>query len=86
MVDVNELPPSLDENAPSDASLQNPMKRAVILYEDDDSFAVEYDNTIGARNTMRLEATTYEDAIVEIKSFLGIIENRDEHGTVWEID
>jgi hypothetical protein len=83
---VNELPPSLDENATPDSSLENPMKRAVILYEEDDSFGVEYDNTIGSRNTMRLEATSYEDAILEIKSFLGITEDRDEHGTVWEID
>jgi hypothetical protein len=83
---VNELPPDLDENAPPDASLDSPVKRAVILYEDDDSFAVEYDNTIGTRNTMRLEATIYEDAILEIKSFLGITDNRDQDGTVWEID
>jgi hypothetical protein len=86
MVDVNELPPSLDENAPPDASLHVPVKRAVILYQEDEAFGVEYDNTIGTKNTMRLEATTYEDAILEIKSFLGITENRDEQGTVWEID
>jgi hypothetical protein len=86
MVDVNELPPSLDENAPPDASLPVPVKRAVILYQEDEAFGVEYDNTIGTKNTMRLEATAYEDAILEIKSFLGITENRDEHGTVWEID
>jgi hypothetical protein len=86
VVDVNELPPSLDENTPPEASLAAPVKRAVILYQDDDAFGVEYDNTIGTRNTMRLEATTYEDAILEIKSFLGIEDNRDENGTVWEID
>jgi len=86
MMDVNELPPSLEENAPPAAALENPMKRAVILYEEDDAFSVEYDNTIGSKNTMRLEAATYEEAILEIKSFLGITEDRDEHGTVWEID
>lgn len=62
------------------------MKRAVILYQEDDSFGVEYDNTIGSKNTMRLEAQNYEDAIAEIKSFLGITEDRDQDGTVWEID
>jgi hypothetical protein len=35
---------------------------------------------------MRLEAATYEEAILEIKSFLGITEDRDADGTVWEID
>jgi hypothetical protein len=86
VVDVNELPPSLDEDALPDASLENSIKRAVILYEEDDAFCVEYDNTIGSKNTMRLEALTYEEAILEIKSFLGITGNRDEDGTVWEID
>lgn len=62
------------------------MKRAVILYQEDDSFGVEYDNTIGSKNTMRLEAQNYEDAIAETKSFLGITEDRDQDGTVWEID
>jgi len=61
-------------------------KRALIVDQEDDAFGVEYDNTIGTKNTMRLDATTYEDAIVETKSFLGITENRDEEGTLWEID
>jgi len=85
MMQVNELPPSLDENADPVAPIQDPPKRAIILDQDDEAFGVEYDNTIGSRNTMRLEATTYEDAILEIKSFLGITENRDEAGTLWEI-
>ena len=86
VVDVNELPPGLDQAAPPGASLDPCIKRAVILYEDDESFGVEYDNTIGSRNTMRLDATNYEEAILEIKSFLGITDDRDEHGTLWEID
>ena len=53
--------------------------------QEDETFGVEYDNTIGSKNTMRLEATTYEDAILEAKAFLGITEDRDEPGTVWEI-
>lgn len=62
------------------------MKRAIILDQEDEAYGVEYDNTVGTRNTMRLEAATYEDAILETKSFLGITENCDEDGTVWEID
>lgn len=83
---VNESPPAFDENAAPVAPIDNPLKRAIILDQEDESYGVEYDNTIGTRNTMRLEATTYEDAILETKSFLGITENRDEAGTVWEID
>jgi hypothetical protein len=83
---VNELPPGLEEDAAPLASLPNPVKRAIILDHEDEAYGVEYDNTIGTRNTMRLEATTYEDAILEIKAFLGITENCDEDGTVWEID
>jgi hypothetical protein len=83
---VNDLPPSLDGTVPSIVPLNRSLKRAIILDQEDDAYGVEYDNTIGTRNTMRLEATTYENAILETKSFLGITENRDEEGTVWEID
>jgi len=83
---VNETPTAPDENATPVAPISHPLKRAIILDQEDESFGVEYDNTIGTRNTMRLEAATYEDAILETKSFLGITENRDEAGTVWEID
>lgn len=63
------------------------MKIARILDEADDTFAVEYDNTIGKKNRMRLEATTYEGAIREAKSFLGInAENTDADGTLWEVE
>ena len=82
---VNELPPGIEENATPVATTGSSMKRAIILDQENDAFGVEYDNTIGSRNTMRLEAATYEDAILETKSFLGITENHDEDGTVWEI-
>jgi hypothetical protein len=75
---------------PSDAMPLAPpsivTKRATILDQDDDSFAVEYDTTIGTKNTMRLESTTYEKAIEETKSFLGVTEDHDEHGDAWEIE
>ena len=83
---MNELPSGLEKNAAPVACAGNSMKRAIILDQEDAAFGVEYDNTIGARNTMRLEATTYEGAILETKACLGITENRDEDGTVWEID
>jgi hypothetical protein len=74
---VNELPPEVNEAR---------VNRAIITDGDDGSFVVEYDNTIGTKNTMRLEATTYEEAVAEIKTFLGITGDRDEAGNVWEID
>jgi len=83
---VNDSPPTFNENAAPVAPISNPLKRAVIFDEDHEEFGVEYDNTIGTKNSMRLEATTYEDAILETKSFLGITENHDEAGTRWEID
>jgi len=63
------------------------MKIARIFDQDSDTFAVEYDNSIGKKNRMRLEATTYEGAIREAKVFLGInAENKDGDGTLWEVE
>jgi len=62
------------------------MKAARILDWEDDVFGLEYDNNLGQRNTMRLDAATYEKAIREAKSYLGInTENLDEAGTLWEV-
>jgi hypothetical protein len=63
------------------------MKTARILDEEDDSFGLEYDNNLGQKLIMRLEAATYERAVREAKSFLGIdVENLDGDGTTWEIE
>jgi hypothetical protein len=63
------------------------MKTARILDMENDSFGLEYDNNLGKRNRMRLDAATYERAIREAKSFLGIgTENLDPDGTLWEIE
>ncbi|HTD87582.1 MAG TPA: hypothetical protein VK850_13475 [Candidatus Binatia bacterium] len=63
------------------------MKIAKILDQAGDTFAVEYDNTIGKKHRMRLEATTYESAIREAKTFLGInAEDKDDDGTVWHVE
>ena len=63
------------------------MKIARILDEGDDTFGLEYDNTQGTKNTMRLDALTYDEAIREAKAFLGIEENgRDADGNCWVVD
>jgi len=63
------------------------MKTARILDLEDDRFGLEYDNNLGKRNTMRLDAATYEKAIREAKSFLGVNpENLDADGILWEIE
>ncbi len=63
------------------------MKTARILDLENDRFGLEYDNNLGKRNTMRLDAASYEKAIREAKSFLGINrENLDADGTLWEIE
>ena len=63
------------------------MKTARILDQEHDSFGLEYDDTRGTKNVMRLDALTYERAIREAKSFLGIdAENRDADGNLWEVE
>ena len=63
------------------------MKTATILDEDNGAFGLEYDNNRGTRNTMRLEAPTYERALREARSFLGIKEdNLDGDGDVWQVE
>jgi len=63
------------------------MKLGRILDLDRGAFGLEYDNTRGTKNTMRLDAITYGKAIVEARSFLGVKDdNHDEDGTLWEIE
>ena len=63
------------------------MKIARILDEDDGGFRLEYDNTLGKKNTMRLEALTYQNAIEEARSFLEInTHDRDAEGTQWDLE
>ena len=64
-----------------------PTKTASILDREDGGFSLDYDNTVGRKNTMRLEAGTYERAIAEAKSFLGIdADNYDGDGNLWQIE
>jgi len=63
------------------------MKRATILDEAGGIFGLEYDNTIGRKHTMRLEALTYEQALREARAFLGIGDNdHDVDGDLWTVD
>ncbi len=63
------------------------MKTAIILDADGGGFGLEYDNTRGSRNSMRLEAQTYEGAIREARVYLGITaENLDAEGFVWQVE
>jgi hypothetical protein len=63
------------------------MKRAEILEESEGEFAVEYDDTRGGRQRMRLEAVTYERAIREARAFLGIDgAGLDAAGDSWVVE
>jgi hypothetical protein len=58
-----------------------------ILEDDEVGFGFEYDDTRGQKNLMRLDALTYEGAIREARSFLGIQpDDRDADGSRWEIE
>lgn len=63
------------------------MKTAMILEEEDEAFLLEYDNNLGQKNTMRLDAVNYHGAIQEAKSYLGIDDqNLDGDGIEWKFD
>ena len=63
------------------------MKTARILDDETGGFGLEYDNNRGSRNTMRLDAATYEGAVREARSFLGIRpDDLDEEGFTWQVE
>jgi hypothetical protein len=65
----------------------NPVKIGRIQDADDGGFGFEYDDTRNRKNMMRLEALTYEGAIREARSFLGIrSDDRDDEGDVWDVE
>jgi hypothetical protein len=79
---VNDLP----GNEPAGETAQN-INLARILDEEEDSFSLEYPNGSGGKSFMRLEAATYEGAIREAKSYLGVgADDRDEKGALWQFD
>ena len=63
------------------------MKIARILDEADGAFGLEYDNTLGKKNQMRLYATNCEAAVREAKRFLEIgPDGRDAEGAEWDLE
>lgn len=101
--ETNDLSAPLEVNSPdsdheavsappvrTDSRESSPQPRTKIgriLDEDDGTFTLEYDNTVGKKHTMRLDSTTYERAIREAKSYLEIDDsNRDSQGDLWEIE
>ena len=63
------------------------MNIARIVDEPGGGFLLEYDNTLGRKHTMRLEAPTYEAALREARSYLGIADDaRDPEGTEWDLE
>lgn len=78
------------EEAPHAAPLvteASPVKFGKILDEEDGGFGFEYDDTRGQKNTMRLDALTYEGAVREARSFLGIQEDdHDADGDLWAVE
>ena len=67
--------------------VQASIKIGRILDEEDGSFGLEYDDTRGKKNMMRLDALTYEGAIHEARSFLEIqSDDYDSDGTLWQVE
>ncbi len=63
------------------------MKVARILDEEGGSFRLEFDNDLGHKQNMRLDALSYEQALREAKGYLEVGEDdRDSEGTQWEIE
>jgi hypothetical protein len=63
------------------------MKTAQILDEDSGTFRLEYDNVRGQKQSTRLDALTYEQALREARGYLEVGEDgRDSAGAQWEIE
>ena len=63
------------------------MKIARILDESGGTFRVEYENARGHKQSTRLEAMTYEQALREARSYLEIgDDDRDSNGIEWNIE
>ena len=74
-------------NAGPVVSETSPVKFGRILDEEEGEFTLEYDDTRGQKNTMRLDALTYEGAVREARSFLGIqSDDHDEAGDLWAVE
>lgn len=82
-----EQPVDKKEEVSANGHELSSVKLARIVEDDPDSFGLEYDNTLGKKNVMRLEASSYEQALREAKSFLEIDANgQDANGVTWDIE
>ena len=62
-------------------------KCATVSEQESGVFTLEYDNTVGKKHSMRLDAVTYEKALREARSYLGIDEDGlDEAGDQWVVE
>ena len=62
-------------------------KCATVSEQESGVFTLEYDNTVGKKHSMRLDAGTYERALREARSYLGIDEDGlDEAGDQWVVE
>ena len=62
-------------------------KCATVSEQESGVFTLDYDNTVGKTHSMRLDASTYERALREARSYLGIDEDgRDEAGDQWVVE
>ena len=91
----NPQPPVAKEAESAEPSTNNghshdhvgPSVKMARVVDQDDGFGLEYDNTLGKKNVMRLEASSYEQALREAKSFLEIdSDGHDAHGVIWDIE
>jgi hypothetical protein len=63
------------------------VKVATILDDEGRGFGLEYDDTRGRKNQMRLEALSYQGAVREARSFLGIQQDdHDRDGRLWIVE
>jgi hypothetical protein len=87
VLNEHESPKDGKQNFMSAESAEHAVKFARVVGESPEGFGLEYDNTLGQKNVMRLDAFTYEQAIREAKSILEIdSEGRDVHGATWDIE
>jgi hypothetical protein len=63
------------------------MKIARIMDEPGGTFRLEYDDTLGHKQSSRLDAMSYDQALREARAYLEISEgDRDSEGAQWDIE
>jgi hypothetical protein len=84
---LDDLKPDSGNRSEKSHARRETMKIARIQDEPGGAFRLEYDDTLGHKQNARLDAMTYEEALREAKSYLGIgDEDRDSEGAQWHIE